>query len=48
MSKLTKTDVNRIKSGYAKPRGGKIPKGSFPARAESIVAKRTLAKGGKK
>ena len=47
MSKLTKTDVNRIKSGHAKPRGGKIKKGSFPAKAESIVAKRTQTKGGK-
>lgn len=48
MSKLTKTDVNRIKSGHAKTHGGKIEKGSFPAKADSIVAKREPSKGGEK
>ena len=48
MSKLTKADVNRIKSGQAKSHDGKIDKGSFPAKAESIVAKRGPNKGGNK
>lgn len=48
MSKLTKADVNRIKSGHAKTHDGKIQKGSFPAKAEKIVTKRELNKGGKK
>ncbi len=48
MSKLTKADVNRIKSGHAKQHEGEIQKGSFPAKAESIVTKRESTKGGKK
>lgn len=48
MGKLTKSDVNRIKRGHAKQHGGEIQKGSFPAKAESIVAKREPSKGGKK
>jgi len=48
MSKLTKADVNRIKRGHAETHGGKIEKGSFPAKAESILAKREPSKGGKK
>lgn len=37
---MTMEDVKRIKRAYAKKHGGKIPKGSFPARIESIVALR--------
>ena len=48
MSKLTKADVNRIKSGHAKTHEGKIDKGTFPAKAESIAAKREPSKGEKK
>lgn len=48
MDKLTKSDVNRIKSGHAKKHGGEIQKRSFPAKAESIVAKREPSEGGKK
>ena len=47
MSKLTKEDVNRIKAGHAKNHAGEIQKGTFPAKAESIVAKRESNKGGK-
>lgn len=48
MSKLAKADVNRIKSGHAIKRGGKIEKGSFPAKADSIVGKREPSEGDKK
>jgi len=48
MTKLTKADVDRIKSGHAKAHEGKISKGSFQAKAESIVAKRESSKGGEK
>jgi hypothetical protein len=37
---MTMEDVNRIKRATAIETGGKIPKGSFAARAGSAVAKR--------
>jgi hypothetical protein len=48
MGKMKQSDVNRIKSGHAKSGDGQIKKGSFPAKAESIVTKREETKGEKK
>lgn len=36
---MTPEDARRIQSSTAKQNGGKVPKGSFAARAQSIVAK---------
>ncbi len=48
MKKLKPSDVQRIKSGHAKGGDGTVSKGSFPAKAESVVAKRDKQKGGDK
>jgi len=48
MNQLTEQDVKRIKSGQAKENGGQIKKGSWAAKAESIVAKREQQKRGKR
>jgi len=36
---MTKEDPARIQSSYAKQHGGKVKKGSFPARAQVAAAK---------
>ncbi|SDK62762.1 hypothetical protein [Microbulbifer yueqingensis] len=41
---MTDKAVRRIKSATAKKTGGTVPKDSFPARAESTVAKRNQSK----
>lgn len=38
---LTQTDVRRIQSATAKANGGKTAKGSFAAKAQSVVDKRS-------
>lgn len=44
---LTMQAVARIKSATARAGDGSVPKGSFPARAESVAAKAALAVGKK-
>jgi len=43
---MTKAAAVRIQSANAKNNGGQTPKGSFPARAQSVASK-NLSKGGK-
>ncbi len=43
---MDQKSVDRIKSSYSKKHNGKVKKGSFPARAESVVT--TRKESGKK
>jgi len=36
---MTEEDAARIQSAYAKQHGGKVDKGSFPARAQAAAAR---------
>jgi len=36
---MTKEDAARIQSSYAEQHGGKVDKGSFPARAQAAAAR---------
>ena len=44
MKQLSKQDAKRIQSGTAKQNGGKISKGSWAAKAQSITDKRASNK----
>lgn len=43
---MTKADASRIQSATAKNHGGKIPKGSFAARAQAVADRSASKKGG--
>lgn len=45
---MTAEAASRIQSSTAKANGGKVEKGSFAARAQSIAAKNANQKGGRK